>query len=127
MSKMTKPEVDVVKFHESDVIVASVDVLRVSGFGTDGQTRNGIMSFNRQEAKYDKKTGEVFPRDFYDFVTDGRGAAIKSPTFGETTLDNLFEADWSSEDLTPTYDLAHADDGRYLWNGSTSMWEYRGQ
>lgn len=111
MSKMTKPTADVVRFKENDVIVASV-VLFMSGFGMDNEIHNGKMRFNGQSVEWDDERGYIFPSDFVDYVTAGRGNAVHSD-FADTTIDNLFEADWGD-----VYDYAHADDGYYVWNDS---------
>ena len=45
--KMTTPEMNVVRFKENDIIVASGDTLRLSKLG-DGQAKNGIVNYKNQ-------------------------------------------------------------------------------
>ena len=48
MNKMKTPEMEVIRFKEADVIVASGDVhtMTLAGFQNDGVKRNGILTYN---------------------------------------------------------------------------------
>ena len=51
MNKMNRPEMDVVRFIESDVIVASTGVLRISNFA-DYDSGNGMMNYKGVDYTY---------------------------------------------------------------------------
>ena len=57
MSKMSKPEMDVVRFKENDIIVASgvgATIPKLSLFGfADDIAGNGYMIFNLNNTKYE--------------------------------------------------------------------------
>ena len=58
MSKMRKPEMDVIRFKEADVIVASgatANTLKWSGFG-DGITGNGVVEYGGRSYTMDSES-----------------------------------------------------------------------
>ena len=118
MSKMTKPTVDVVRFTESDVIVAS-DILHLTGYNDNYEkTRNGVMTFRGIDYSTNDDLG-MNPSDFYSILSSEFGQSIET-TYAEpgydSSIGNLFECDEGST----AYQVMAAD-GNYVWNGS--MWK----
>lgn len=124
MSKMTMPQMAAVHFTESDVIVASGDVLRIKGFGVgDGVPKNGVMTFHNVSYATN------------DYASSGAaaeallaGLKAVNPNYGNSidatasdpihkTFDDLFEADWGA--LT----YVTAEDGDYYW--IDGMWRHQ--
>ena len=124
MTKMNMPEITVVRFDESDVIVASssgLNVLHVSGFTKTDGINNGSMTFNNSSVSYvDGQSGT--PTDFINVIKNaGCGTHMDSITYADDytggrihDIEDLFEADWGSGN-----NYAFAADGDYTWNGST--------
>ena len=121
---MTKPTVGVVRFQESDVIVAS---LRVSGFTKADGIRNGTMTFNGVTADYGHY-GSGTPTSFIALITSaGCGTRMNSITYstdytGTPTyrLEDLFEADWSENE---DGNFAFAANGTYHWDAAENTWK----
>ena len=116
MSKMTKPTVDVVRFTESDVIVAS-DILHLSGYN-DQKYPNGVMTFRGINYSTNDRLGEN-PSGLYSILSSEFGQSIET-TYADpgydSSIGNLFECDTGS-----TVYQVNAADGNYFWNGS--MWK----
>ena len=118
MSKMTKPTVGVVRFTESDVIVAS-DILHLTGYNDNYlKTGNGVMTFRGIDYSTNDELG-VYPTDLYTILSSEFGQSIETthadPGY-PSSIGNLFECDQGST----SYQVMAAD-GNYVWNGS--MWK----
>ncbi len=111
MSKMVTPYVDVVRFRESDVIVAS-GVLRFTNF-SDTVRANGQVSYNGHT--YDTSKYPALVTDF--LATLGGKDYIVSTTTGiREGVDNLLSYEYNKEEKVTA-------DGDYYWDGS--VWRYR--
>ena len=121
MSKMTKPRVDVVRFNESDVIVASGGVtplsppLYIRGFSNTYGGSDGSMGWGGHT---------YFYSDHDDLVSklreDGYGVQVqRNPSGTVNNIDTMFEINhsdnWSKVETTT---------GDYYWNPSAGRWEY---
>ena len=121
MSKMTAPVMDVVRFQESDVIVAS---MRISGFSvTDNTDKNGTVTY--KGVTYDYTNSSSL---FTLLNSEGKmriDATITNPTYGDAnkTIGDLFEADFDKEQ--PYFGYARAEDGAYTWNDSQWTWSHQ--
>ena len=119
MSKMTMPRVEVVRFQESDVIVASGDILKLSGFA-DGAPQTATMTFRgtpytNEGADNSASAGNALNAAL---TRAGYGNIVDATRVSENSLDgsvqNLFESDFGGDNLL------HAADGDYHWDGF--MW-----
>lgn len=104
MSTMKRPEMEVVRFKEADIIVASGNIARLSGFGNGG-TDNGSVSFGGKNYFYQDR------ESLYQNLHNG-----SSTTFDNynniAEIANLFEFEHYNDELTNEWD------GTYHWNGS---------
>ena len=116
MSKMAKPTVDVVRFQESDVIVASGDVLKTFWFGDPGKNE-GYLEYNGIE---------LHREDNWSEALNGRvridSIRINNPegyNYGDAnrTIGDLFIAEYTENEAIWGY--AQIDNGTFTWNGST--------
>ena len=113
MSKMVAPKMDVVRFRESDVIVAS-GVLRFTNF-SDTVRANGQVSYNGHT--YDTSN---YPTRVDAFINAlGNKAYIVPTTTGISEgVDNLLSYEYNREESVTA-------DGDYYWDGS--VWRYKAQ
>ncbi len=120
MSKMVMPEMNVVRFQESDVIVASSNVLYLSGFN-DTTHYNGVMTFNGITAQYNNESGNTLGELGTAINNAGFGNHIQAKTTDnmDNILEHLIEFDWSENSEFKVT----AEDGGYTWNGS--MWMHQ--
>lgn len=124
MSKMTMPTVEVVRFQESDVIVASGGVtplsppLNISGFTNTEGSGDGLMKWNDVTYNY-----------------EGRAelASILCSLYGSSGGDTvLVTSSGSTENIGYMFSTNHSDawrtvetsTGNYYWNPSAGRWEY---
>ena len=120
MSKMTKPTVDVVKFQESDVIVAS-------GVKPEGPAMyiNGFYSSGAQDGSMKYGGNTYFFNDHGNLidalVADGYDADVLSdPGRQEWTVEYMFSLNHDPA----TFEQVMTTTGNYYYNRSTSRWEY---
>ena len=118
MNKMTKPEMDVVRFQESDVIVASLYL----GGVQDKAHNNGYALWNG--TKYGAGGENIF--DLYPLIPGGNSGLInlaEGSVASITTIDNVFEYD-QSEGMENVYT---ANDGFYNYDVATNTWLFSHQ
>ena len=121
MSKMTKPTVDVVRFTESDVIVASGGMMTITGLG-NGSTKDARFVFGPTDyANYTSSdiitepgvTNPYFFTQFNSYFETNFNDLDKITVGGETLL-NLV-----SSDLGEQTEGHYSDrNGTYRWNGT---------
>ena len=111
MSKMVTPYVDVVRFRESDVIVAS-GVLRFTNFN-DTVRANGQVSYNGHT--YDTSKYPTRVNDFLNAL-GGKDYIVSTTTGIREGVDNLLSYEYNKEESVTA-------DGDYYWDGS--VWRYR--
>ena len=122
MTKMRMPEMNTVRFAESDVIVAS---LYAYGFTLDNTKRgDGYILFNN--TKYGA-TGEYPTGINQAFADAGYGMMIEStmvPADRGTPQDipDLFESDLMSN---PDERYLFAEDGYYYWDNAGQIWRHQ--
>ena len=97
MSTMKRPEMEVVRFKEADIIVASGNIATLSGFN-DNEARNG-------EVRYGNTTYKRGDRDSFPY--DGKETRFNSGNL-EITLDGLFTSDAAGFSMD--------FDGKYTYN-----------
>lgn len=105
MSTMKRPEMDVVRFKEADIIVASGNIATLSGFN-DNEARNGIVSYGGTDYKRDDRDS---------FPYDGKETLFYSGN-AQTTLNALFMLD--SLENSPS-----GFDGKYTYNENSNRFE----
>ena len=125
MSKMTKPTVDVVRFTESDVIVASPvkpvgPAMYINGFFSSG-AQDGSMKYGGNTYGF----GDQYDGDQYDLinilVADGYDAdVLTDPGRQEYTVNDMF----LRNNDPATFEEVMTTTGNYYYNRSTSRWEY---
>ena len=112
--KMETPKMDVVRFKEADVIVASpspvIDTVTISGVGDSNATNNyltyGTTSLDLQEAyKHHIQFGS-------GFVNNGSTKTLAELATEAANSNDSVNSNWN-----------HI----YSWNGSTNMFEYNDQ
>ena len=123
MSKMTRPSVEVVRFTESDVIVASGGVtplsppLYINGFTNTMGSGDGTMTWNSVQYNYDTQA-ELTSVLCGLYGTEGDGVRV-------TTTGKV-------ENILYMFSVNHSDNwrevetatGNYYWNPSAKRWEY---
>ena len=116
MSKMTKPTVGVVRFTESDVIVAS-GIMRVTGLG-DGTPRTGTFAFGKRNytASDIYGDGDYNPTFFSEFnayfgtdYTDADPIMVRGESLKVLVSNEMDDTSASSQDWY---------NGTYRWNGT---------
>ena len=112
MSKMRMPEMDVVRFQESDVIVASGMPQKITFTNfNDGAAGNGTVSYGGKT--YGWKTSEG-QSNILDSILYGSGAMVETAKGTSSNFDTLVSYEgssgWGSED-----GVANGD---YVWDGS---------
>lgn len=120
MSKMVAPEMDVVRFRESDVIVASMGVMTLSGFNNDVGSDGNI---NYKGTNYSIANGNAYSLSALLGADKTHVQATVSPDRDPSlnTFDNLFEADFDSGDSS-SFGFVKAENGSYYWSEGYSMW-----
>ena len=120
MRKMTRPTVDVVRFQESDVIVASGGIMNVTGLG-NGETAtgegDGLWQFGT--ANYYSSDINGNPNRFVEEFNAYFGTSISGTSgirMGATDLDTLVWNDMQDSSENPSHDGAY--NGSWRWNGS---------
>ncbi len=113
MSKMVTPEMDVVRFRESDVIVAS-GVLRFTNFN-DTVRANGQVSYNGHT--YDTSKYPALVTDFLNAL-GGKDYIVSTTTGIREGVDNLLSYEYNKEESVTA-------DGDYIWNGLS--WIHKAQ
>ena len=119
MSKMKKPEIDIIRFNESDVVVASVPANHLIVSNTNDSTpKNGTFAFGNKSY-----TTGALPSDFY---------AQLNTAFGTENIGGNTELHWpnpgSGEDIYSYLSWiisgdqggqrANGTDGDYTWDGT---------
>ena len=117
MSKMTMPTIDVVRFEESDVIVASAAASRyypmtLTGFG-DGETGNEIVGYNGHEYKNNDSLKYAVGEGFDDNTGFDYGA-------GRVTWMDMRSMDYGNN---PTIDTRV--DGTYEWDSTRNLFNHQ--
>ena len=119
MSKMTMPTVDVVRFQESDVIVAS-GIMNVGNLGNGGKSEDGTWDFG--DCKYTSGDINGNPSYFVDQMNSYFGTNFNSPS--DFILDGRTGTDIATLAVNDIDDIAEhpSSDGAYngiwRWNGS---------
>ena len=113
MSKMNTPKMDVVRFKEADVVVASgaavPQSMTVTGW-KDGTKGNMIMNYGGQEFGYSNKS------DLISLLTqNGQTQNVRTTTGGDYTINTLF----NYENKTDNY--SHTLTG-LTWDATNSRW-----
>ena len=108
MSKMRMPEMDVVRFQESDVIVASLVVSKA----VDGVDHNLTITRNGTDIFFNGKNGTDFNNmgSYYATRDDGNYYFYTNGTVNAYTLDAMIQSDNNASDLDV--------DGRYIYTGN---------
>ena len=115
MSKMRMPEMDAVRFQESDVIVASINTLYIKSFNNDVHN-DGYIEYDN--AKYGNG-GDHILNDLYDVLGDRARAKIDYTVGGGTNAETLTDAiEVETSDMPFNIKV---DDGYYSWIGG--MWK----
>ena len=121
MRKMKMPEMDVVRFNESDVIVASGEVpagvLRVSGL-VDSTSKNGTFAFLTTEGTTTSyKTNEI-DAGFYSQLDSAfnTGGQVSSNTLLGVPGQNASAFRWCIDFDGRGQPLEFVPDGNYEWN-----------
>ena len=121
MSKMTKPTVVVVRFHESDVIVASGEILNITGLGNGKEAGSsagdGIWAFNSTNGY---RSDDIYstPSHFVELMNDYLHTNYSSPSdfkVGESNVGTLVSNDMNDLPDSPSSDASY--NGTWRWNG----------
>ena len=114
MSKMTIPVMDVVRFNESDVIVASgaAGQLRAIKFDNSSE-RDGRITYNNNTYHYEIRS------TLYEELGDKTYIMAKSGN--KESLEALFNSDQNLS-ITPRILV---DDGWYSWNDTLGAWTHQ--
>ena len=108
MSKMSKPEMDVVRFKENDIIVASgvgATIPKLSLFGfADDIPGNGYMIFNLNNKKYEYSDRNTLRTDLIN--------AGYTDDIGISNVSALFRADYKGKNDESYY----FTNGDYVWD-----------
>lgn len=122
MSKMRMPEMDAVRFQESDVIVAS-NVLNLK-FYSNKVAGDGEITY--KGTTYYTKDGEASFSALFDALGGRETGAKTNLTITSTGVDHAIEDVFYFESGEEQYHTqVITNDGDYIWNGSS--WRYRGQ
>ena len=122
MAKMRMPQMNILRFAESDVIVAS-GALQIYGFterGTGGMTWNNVPY---DSTNYNDLIANLKDDHYNDYVVLDPGDQIPIVDIGGMFIINQYDdPDWQS---------ASTATGVYYWNpnawGGLGAWEYSGQ
>lgn len=112
MSKMKMPEMRVVRFNESDVIVASFSL---HNYG-DGKAHNAYVSYNGRHYGNYSGSGRTYDDLFTQFSAENPG------TFNSETGFGWGDQSYVAFSVIMGYDNSDAKsgvDGSYNWNGTT--------
>lgn len=121
MSKMTMPTVDVVRFQESDVIVASGvkpegPAMYIYGFVSEGPKDGSIAWDGETYFGYNDYSGLIS-----SLKDGGYGTTVLGNPDGWTnSINRMFELNQSAD----TFNQVATTTGNYYWNSSTNRWEY---
>ena len=121
MSKMTKPTVVVVRFHESDVIVASGEILNITGLGNGNESGSfagdGIWAFSSFTGYHSNDiSGE--PNLFVERMNDYLHTNYSSPSdfkVAKSDIGTLVSNDMSDLPGSVSEDASY--NGTWRWNG----------
>lgn len=111
MSKMTKPEMSVVRFQESDVIVASLYLMNFN----NGESSDATATYKGVTYNYGNKEDlkKKLPND----------SVMSSITGEEHSIGDMF---WSELNPESQYN-ARTDDGWYVFNPTKGYWTWSHQ
>ncbi len=125
--KMETPKMDVVRFNESDVIVASTPATPVFLMGfNDVTSANGQVSFSRNGQDYLFETKNYGSQK--DFANAVSGAGVANVTFNDSTdPDNHSLAGMYYADIEQGGKSLLLPDGQYIWNPSNNTYFYQKQ
>lgn len=110
MSKMRVPEISVVRFTESDVIVAS-DPLQIVNLQKGDGSGNGAMTYRGSTYTYDNYGSLIT-------LLDGRDEIYSDTDNTNYSVTNLFETD---SNPSTQYNIG-TPDGTYYYNGMVGRW-----
>ena len=130
MKKMSEPKMDVVRFNESDVIVASggfdsaLRTLSVTGVG-DGEANNALFAFGGKGGTWSSKQIEFSDSSYVNSINSYLGVdasnrricldvPLATGGYASYPLRNLAGDELSSRDNNFNVDY----NGDYTWNGS---------
>ena len=118
MSKMTMPRVDVVRFQESDVIVASTLILtNYSDNKTSAGIGNGSITYRGNT--YSTTGGDpVFSQ--LDAALGGRNMVTMTSSEKSINIESVFYFEVSND--PQYYQQVETNDGIYVWDGSSWVW-----
>ena len=123
MTKMRKPELNIVRFKETDIIVASGDTpmgpLNISGFTSVGQ---GMMNYNNVDYTESNK-GDLIQLLGSGYTTVYANARFNSE--GELPAQNRdINSMFFNNQGDQTYSDVATSNGSYYWNSTNGRWEY---
>lgn len=119
MSKMRTPEMEVVRFTQSDVIVASGGSMGASGFN-DGERTNSILNIGGQSFTLSTfKSGGGGLGPFVDFINSTYGTSFTTNNAGT----NILFYDGAEKTLDYVYEKDSLADGTYKWNATNQRFE----
>ncbi len=119
MSKMRMPEMDVVRFQESDVIVASAGSFTLVKYG-NGKSGDAYVAYNGTNYGTQQPGGGSFPQSLYDaFNANNPGVNFS----GSSDFHWESEAGWSTQNFDwivgqDNTDSTSSVDGTYRWSGT---------
>ena len=116
MAKMNVPQMDVVRFREGDVIVASVAPLHLQGFT---QWDSATITWNR--TTYHENNADVLVSNL-EKSGAGNTIALHPVTF--ESRGNIINMLWTNHH-SENWVMYTTTDGFYYWNSDTNLWEYR--
>lgn len=120
MSKMRMPEMSVVRFTESDVIVASIRSFTLHKYG-DGQKGNAYVDYDGNIYGTTQPGGGSFPESLYnDFNANNPGVNFSGSSDFHWGSD---ESGWSTQNFDwiigqDNTDSSSSVDGTYRWSGA---------
>ena len=115
MSKMRMPEMSVVRFTESDVIVASLYLSK----SADGQAHNLTLTRNGVEIY---KNGTTDYRNNISLYYGGSGSEADYYFIFDTSYSEGRHSLFSMADLDSSgSDVPNSMDGEYVWNGNNTF------
>ena len=123
MTKMKMPELNIVRFNESDVIVASGGVpmgpLGINGFTTPG---TGMMTYNDIDYTNSNKADLIaaLGSGYTTVYANARHNSEGNLPAQDRDISNMFFNNQGSS----TFSDVATSDGAYYWNSSNHRWEY---
>lgn len=113
MNKMTKPEMDVVRFQESDVIVASTIYL---GNYNDTFVGNGFIRYKGVD--YNTNGGDTVYQNLKTALGGKESFVLKN---GEYHVESVYYF----ENAVDSYSQVEGSGGTYRWSGSSWIFSHQ--